>query len=274
MKIHKCAAIIACALITSCTSSAPRQELVRGIQPLGKDLFASISEDRFEHGKFQASDGTTIPYRLLEPSRLTAGATYPLVLQLHGSGGIGADNVSQLDRLAKSWAMPDIRERYQAFVLVPQFPVRSANYGPATPDQRSEPTTALGSAMELVHDFSARHPVEKSRIYVVGFSMGGSSAWLSPTLEPSLFAAIVPISGVAPDDSLAGIYRELPVLIIHGDSDTENPITSDRRFYQSVKGTGGVKIILREYGGLDHQLPADVYPGLWWRDWLFGQARR
>jgi hypothetical protein len=28
---------------------------------------------------------------------------------------------------------------------------------------------------------------------------------------------------------------------------------------------------LREYKGLKHQPPSDVYPGYWWRDWLFSQ---
>ncbi|HZF98622.1 MAG TPA: PHB depolymerase family esterase [Pseudoxanthomonas sp.] len=234
----------------------------------------SISETQFQSGEFRASDGTAIPCRLLSPSRLGAGTTYPLVLQLHGSGGVGTDNVSQLNRLAKSWAMPEVRERYQAFVLIPQFPIRSANYGPAAPDQKSEPSKALNSAMGLVHDFSSRHPVDQSKVYAVGFSMGGSAAWLSPTLEPSLFAAIVPISGIAPDDSLAHLYSRLPTLVIHGGSDKENPITSDRRFYQSIKIAGGKKISLREYEGLDHQPPSDIYPGFWWRDWLFGQARK
>jgi predicted peptidase len=274
MNVHACVVIVVYALLAGCTSSVARQELIRGMQPLSKDVFTSISVEQFQSGKFRASNGTAVSYRLLAPLHIEAGKRYPLVLQLHGSGGIGADNVSQLDRVAKSWAMPDVRERYQAFVLVPQFAIRSANYGPVAPDQKSEASVALNAAMELVRDFSSHHQVDRSRIYAVGFSMGGSAAWLSPMLERSLFAAIVPISGIAPDDSLARIYVDLPILVMHGLSDNENPITSDRRFYKSIKLAGGRKIVLREYDGLDHQPPGDVYPGFWWRDWLFGQVRR
>ncbi|WP_430390473.1 dienelactone hydrolase family protein [Dyella sp. 20L07] len=274
MKIRRFLALLAYALVAGCSANVVQNEPVRGVKPLGRDVFSSVSADQFQSGQFQASDGTIVHYRLLAPSHLKAGITYPLVLQLHGSGGIGDDNVSQLDRLAKSWAMPEVRERYQAFVLVPQFPIRSANYGPAAPDQKSVPSKALNSVVELVRDFSAHHPVDRSRTYAVGFSMGGSAAWLAPTLDRSLFAAIVPMSGVAPDDSLASIYRNLPILVIHGDSDEENPITSDRRFYESIKGVGGRKITLRVYEGIDHQLPGDIYPGFWWRDWLFEQARK
>ena len=264
---------LACAWLVACASGASRHEIVRGVGPLAKDTFKLVSEAQFERGSFQASDGTIIPYRLLAPSRFSADRRYPLVVQFHGSGGIGTDNVGQIDRLAKSWAMPDVRDRYQVFVLVPQFPARSANYGPPTPQQKSEPSPAMNAAMELVQDFTARQAVDPQRIYAAGFSMGGSAAWLAPALEPSLFAAVVPISGIAPDDSLASDYVDLPVLVLHGSSDGENPIVSDRRFHESIKRAGGRKIILREYEGLDHQPPGDTYPGFWWRDWLLMQTR-
>jgi predicted peptidase len=262
------------ALLTSCASIDYRQELIRDVQPLRKDVVASVMVDDFQVGQFLASDGSFLSYRLLVPSRLKSGVTYPLILQLHGSGGIGMDNISQLDRLAKSWAMPDVRERYQAYVLVPQFPIRSADYGPVAPDQKAEPSSALKSALELVKDFSSHHPVDHSRIYAVGFSMGGSAAWLSPTLEPTLFAAIVPISGIAPDDSLDSVFTNLPVLVLHGNLDSENPITADRRFFNSITRAGGQSIWFREYDALDHQPPSDIYPGYWWRDWMFNQVRK
>ena len=251
-----------------------RQELIRGVQPLEKDVVASVRADDFQVGQFLASDGSSLPYRLLAPSRLKSGITYPLILQLHGSGGIGVDNIGQLDRLAKSWAMPEVRERYQAYILVPQFPIRSANYGPVAPDQKAEPSLALKSALELVKDFSSRHPVDRSRIYAVGFSMGGSATWLSPTLEPSLFAAIVPVSGIAPDDSLASVFKNLPVLVLHGSLDSENPITADHRFFNSIIRAGGRRIWFREYDALNHQPPSDIYPGYWWRDWMLKQIRK
>jgi predicted peptidase len=250
-----------------------QEELVRDAVALGQEATASVTTDQFKSGLFKASDGTILPYRLLAPSHPVAGRAYPLVLQLHGSGGIGTDNVGQLERLARTWAMPDVRERFQAYVVVPQFPIRSANYGPAAPDQQSSASPALRAALELAHQVAARHPVERSRIYAVGFSMGGSAAWLLPSLQPDLLAAIVPISGVAPASSLAGVYRDLPVLIVHGNADDENPITADRRFFAAITSAGGKKVRLRVYDGLDHRPPADIYPGLWWRDWLFEQRR-
>lgn len=267
--------------LTACTSPPKhkqnKQELIQGISVLQKDVITSVSIDSFQTGQFIASDGTVLPYRLLLPSHLKPDQTnlpsYPLVVQFHGSGGIGVDNKSQLDRLAKSWAMPEIRERYQTYVLIPQFPIRSANYGPASPEQKAEASSALHAALELVEEFSTKNAVNRSQIYALGFSMGGSATWLSPIIKPHLFAAIMPISGIAPDDAYAEKYQQLPILVLHGNADTENPITADRRFINTIKKAGSQQISLREYEGLEHQLPNDIYPGVWWRDWLFKQKR-
>ncbi len=266
--------ILAATLLAACASGAAQRELVESVPPLKADVFASITADQFLSGKFVAADGTVLPYRLLAPLSPRAGETYPLVVQFHGSGGIGTDNVSQLDRLARSWAMPDVRQRYPAYVLIPQFPVRSANYGPHTPEQESAPSAALGAALELARDFATGHPVDRSRIYAVGFSMGGSAAWLAPSLAPTLLAAIVPVSGIAPGNSLASLYRDFPVLVLHGNADSENPIMADARFFNAITTSGGRRIRFREYAGLDHQPPGDIHPGFWWRDWLFAQRRR
>lgn len=262
------------ALLVGCSHVSQNAERVAGAAPLAPDVFSSVEVGQFKPGKFAAADGLTLPYRVLPPSHLKKGAAYPLIVQFHGSGGVGTDNASQLERLAKSWAMPDVRERYQAYVLAPQFPIRSANYGPAAPDQKALPSAALNAAIELVKDFSSRHQVDASRVYAVGFSMGGSAAWLSPTLDPSLFAAIVTIAGIAPDNAHAAVFRDLPALVLHGNSDDENPITADRRFLSAIKDVGGQRVRFREYDGLAHQLPDDIYPGFWWRDWLLRQQRR
>jgi len=250
-----------------------RHETVEKATPLARNLFDAVSLDQFEKATFTSSRGTSLPYRVLRPSRPQPGKTYPLVIQLHGSGGIGSDNAGQLERLAKAWAMPELRERYQAFILVPQFADRSASYGSAAPDQHAEAAPALSDALELIHAFAAQAPVDRSRIYATGFSMGGSAAWLLPCLAPELFAGIVPISGIAPPDDQAPKFTHLPVLAMHGNADPENPITADRRFIRALAEQDAQHVSWREYAGLDHQPPADIYPGLWWRDWLFAQRR-
>jgi predicted peptidase len=267
--------LLACAVVLAGCASDAGETLVRGTPPLDRSPAAAISADDFVAGSFTANDGTTLPYRLLAPAHMEPGRHYPLVVQFHGSGAIGNDNRAQIERdfAARAWAIPAIRARHPAFVLVPQFPDRSANYDdPATP-RAAIATPSLAAALELVDAVIARHPVDRTRIYASGFSMGGSATWLSLLAKPGLFAAAMPISGIAPDRARAAGMKDIPMLVLHGDADTENPIDSDRAMVAAILATGGKQVRMRSYVGLQHLPPGDLVPGDWWRDWLFAQHR-
>ena len=92
-----------------------------------------------------------------------------------------------------------------------------------------------------------------------------------PTL---VFAAAVPVSGIAPDRARAGDFVGIPLLVLHGDADDENPIDSDRDMVAAIRAAGGRRVQLREYEGLGHRPPAELVPGDGWRDWLFAQHRK
>jgi predicted peptidase len=259
--------------LAGCSHGALRDEFIKGAIPMENSALAALKADDFLAASFTGSDGVTLPYRVLYPRRMAPGVRYPVVLQLHGSGGIGTDNLKQLDRLARTWAVPDVRDNYPCYVLVPQFPVRSANYGPPSPDQHAEHSAVLITALELVEKFSTDNMVDRSRVYAVGFSMGGSAAWLAATRKPALFAGIVPISGIAPASDAAAVLKDMPIRVMHGNADTENPIGPDLRLTKAIRTLGGTRILFREYDRLDHQLHQDLTPGYWWRDWLFAQRK-
>jgi len=265
--------LVLLAVLSGCAHKIPKHEVIDSATPMAREVVSSVDPGLFGQEMLTASGGIMLPYRVLPPINPEPGVRYPLVLQLHSSGGIGTDNLQQLDRMAKSWAMPEIRTKYKAYVLVPQLPVRSANYGPPSPDQYAEPSAAFSAVLELVEKFVQENPVDSKRIYALGFSMGGSAAWLAPTLKPNLFAAIIPISGIAPKNESADALQDLPVWVMHGNADTENPIFADQRLTNFIRKRGGQRIFFREYDGLDHQLAADIYPGYWWRNWLFEQHR-
>ncbi|RZA19472.1 MAG: hypothetical protein EOP93_08630 [Lysobacteraceae bacterium] len=263
-----------CALLAACAGT-PGVRLVRGTPALDRTPAAALGADDFTAGSFTAADGTVLPYRLLAPERIEPGQRYPLVVQFHGSGAIGNDNRAQIDRdfAARAWALPAVRARHPAFVLVPQFPVRSANYDDPAVPRIAVAAPPLSAALELVDAIVARQPVDSSRIYASGFSMGGSAAWLSLLARPALFAAAMPISGIAPDRSRADALKHIPLLVLHGDADGENPIDSDREMIAAIRAAGGRQARMRAYAGLGHQPPGDLIPGDWWRDWLFAQHR-
>lgn len=264
--------VVLCALLGACATDTGIERVAKA-PVMDPAVLQSLPDADFQSGEFQAKNGIRIPYRWLAPANAEADEQYPLVLVLHSSGPIGDDNRSQLNGFARTWAAPELRARYRAYVLVPQFPTRSAEYDDPAKPQMARATPALSAALEMVDAFVAEHGVDKRRIYVTGFSMGGSATWLAPLLRPDLFAAAMPISGIAPDRDSASRLTALPIWALHGDADTENPIDSDRAMVAAIRAAGGENARLREYDGLDHKPAGDVFLGTWWRDWMFDQRR-
>ncbi len=231
----------------------------------------------FEAGEFIASNGAQLKFRhYIAPQ--TKLQKLPLILMLHGSGAIGVDNEKQLGWLARSSVHPDIAPQFPAHILVPQMPARGADYLPVDDAGASYSIARppLLATFELVEKMLCREDVDSRRVYVVGFSVGASGAWNAAALRPDLFAAAVPISGIAPARSLAATLSNTPILIIHGNADKENKIESDRAMFKAIgeAQTGSTRTRFIEYVGLDHTVPADMVFGSAWRTWLFAQQRK
>ena len=213
--------------------------------------------DRFQARTFTAPDGTAIAYRLLPPSTPpAAGSRAPLVLLLHGSGEIGADNRRQLTPFALAWATDAARGRDRAYVVVPQMPARSATYsGPATGDARTSDGTALvPAALALVDELAATLPIDRTRLAVAGFSMGASTAWNLLHARPGFFARAMPIAGVPRADQAASVHPSTRVWAIHGNRDETNPIRHGRRAFVPL-ADAGARLRFSEIDHLQHEVP-------------------
>jgi predicted peptidase len=138
-----------------------------------------------------------------------------------------------LGMLQKLFASPDIQDKYPAFVLAPQFPTRSSDYVMDTNRNLlySTPRLCLNSVLQLIDSLKSSINVDSKRIYVVGFSMGGSTVINSLSVRPELFAAGISISGIPQFDKMQEL-KSIPIWSIHGIDDTENPIKSDEQFYK------------------------------------------
>ena len=235
-------------------------------------LLQNLDRKVWTAGSFQ-SDKNTLPYRLLPPATVDGAKRYPLVIVLHGSGGIGHDNLSQLGALALSWSAPDIRASFPAYVLAPQFPERSANYQRSAADGllAASPGPNLPTLTALVDDLRQRYPIDAKRIYITGFSMGASAATQALLQRPGLFAAAAAFSGVPPERSAAARLATTPLLIVHGTADRDNPIAPDRAMVAALQRQPGARVRLLEYQGMPHQVPDDMLLSKAWRVWLFAQ---
>lgn len=239
-----------------------------------KSNILNINNNIFKVAEYTGSNKTTIKYRLLTPINAKKQTNYPLVLVLHGSGAIGTDNNAQLGVLAKLWAQNNIRETYPAYIVAPQFPVRSSNYQPDSDYKTlaSVPDPCLTSALQLIDSLKKVYHINKRKIYVIGFSMGASGTINSLNLRPDLFAAAVSISGI-PAFKHLDILAKTPVWFIHGNADPENPITSDSLLLKALQQLHAPQIRYWEINGLKHEVYPELYTTNAIPEWLFKQQR-
>lgn len=66
----------------------------------------------------------------------------------------------------------------------------------------------------LIDDLTARYPIDRARVAVMGFSMGASSALHLARHNPSRFSAVWAASGLFPDDALAQLRRRSTRVIL------------------------------------------------------------
>lgn len=278
------AAVLLTAAVAACTAAPAAPPLPTETVPRlgGADSVAAaatvaeiegIDPALYRAGSFRSSAGPDIQYRLLPPPEVVPGRSYPLVVVFHGAGEIGTDNLTHLDRFPKTWARPEVRERYPAFVLAPQMPERSALYnGPAdTPNRHSRPGPPLYTALALIDSLRGALPVDPERIYAVGFSMGASTTWNALALRPDLFAAAVPIAGVPNPEAVDRVART-PVWVVHGTADTANPIGPDRSMVEDLRRLGA-EVRFWELDGLWHAVPPRLLAGTELMEWLFAHRR-
>jgi predicted peptidase len=205
-----------------------------------KNDLNQLDAQDFSKGHFTSKAHLNIPYRLLKPKKIHASKTFPLVITLHNSSRIGTDNENQLEPLARIWLKAAIRKKYPAFVLAPQFAARSTNYQ-YDADRKievSRPTDQLLAITELIDSLKQQYPIKD--IYLVGYSMGGSSVINLLNYSPTLFTAAVAISGVPQFDNINKL-QQLPIWLIHGKQDLENPFIGSEKFYEGLQSGQRVK---------------------------------
>ena len=212
----------------------------------------------------------SLPYRLYVPEG--TGESYPLVLYLHGAGSRqGSNNRSQVmgNSFIKLMLSEEVRAQYPSIVLAPQCPdgmgwVRQP-WGPGI----------AADLMGMLEQVCAEYPVDRSRIYITGVSMGGFGTWGMLRDYPDYFAAAVPICGgwdLDDDVENAPAMKDVPIWAFHGALDTAVPVARTRDMVEALEAVGG-NVKYTEYPDGGHGISARVYYEPELLPWLFAQAR-
>ncbi|WP_316820370.1 PHB depolymerase family esterase [Pedobacter gandavensis] len=210
----------------------------------------NLSTDRFQKRTYEGNN-KELPYRLLLPKDYKTNEKYPLVVTLHNSTRIGKDNEKQLEPLSRIWIRDEIYEKYKCFVLVPQFSERSSNYvenenGIFT----AKPSKEVYEILDLIKNLQNEYTnIDSNRIYLIGYSMGASTAQNMMSISPAQFAGLISIAAV-PDLSNLKELKHKNIWLIHGQKDTENPYAGSKAFYENLAGSKS--ITFTTYSELNH----------------------
>jgi predicted peptidase len=156
------------------------------------------------------------PAYAMEPA-----ADLPLIIFLHGSEQRG-DDPSMLQEMA----LLDFADQSQDFpfiAVIPQCP-RNVHW----------PPRIVKSVLDSVE---SQLRVDRNRIYLTGFSLGGYGTWQTAAAFPDTFAAIAPVCGMS-DLPEASRLTGIPVWAFHGAQDLNVPVTESQKMIAALRESG------------------------------------
>jgi dipeptidyl aminopeptidase/acylaminoacyl peptidase len=224
---------------------------------------------------YKSRDGATIPAYVTLPAGST-GKGLPAVVLPHGGP-------SARDEWGFDWLAQFLAARGYA-VIQPNYR-GSSGYGEEFQNENGFRNwrTAIADVTDSARYLVEQGIADKQRLAIVGWSYGGYAALQSATVEPDLFKAVV---AIAPVTDLSLLKREaegftnselvkdmvgsgehiragsplrnaasikVPVLLVHGDLDSNVGIDHSVKMASALK-SAGKQVEFLSYKGLDHNL--------------------
>lgn len=213
-------------------------------------LFAVLADDGLPQspGMYEEtfeSSGGTLRFALSIPRNYEPDQAHPLVLALHYGGRVtpyyGRGLLTQL-------VEPGLRS-LNAILVAPDCPSRDWN--------QPEVDKAV---MELLQHVLESTSIDRNRILVTGYSLGGHGTWYMAARHPDFFRAAIPMAGSPDEDSLARVI-EMPICIVHSVDDRVVSIGPAREAAKKLKARGAnVELIVAR--GVDHYHFSEFIPYL------------
>ncbi len=210
------------------------------------------------------NENVVFPYYLLGPKDAQKGAKYPLIVVLHGRSG----------HAYGGWVLADqvVNRGMPTFVLVPMMEDNVKNWMDPTFRWRDfKNPRPIDHVALLTKKMIGELPIDPSRVYITGYSMGGVGTFGALKEFPDIFAAGVPICGGWHPEH-AKEFITTPIWAFHGSEDKGPPPEYSRNMVEAIRKAGGTAEYT-EYPGVGHNSWIYAYnePSLW--VWLFRQKK-
>jgi predicted peptidase len=184
---------------------------------------------------FQVPGGGTVLYAISVPSDYDPSRPRPLVLALHPGG---------------------TRMRYYGSAFMRQVVAPGLNdlhpiiVAPDCPTQAWTDPIAEQAVLALLQSTLSRYAVDRSRILVTGFSLGGRGTWFMASRHAHLFTAAIPMAASSGDESIDRLGT-MPTYVIHSRDDQVVPFAPAERIARQLEGMGRT-VEFEELRGVGH----------------------
>lgn len=253
---------------------AAHPELRRNRQADGEGE-ATVSAQVLE--LYEAREFKGVKYRLLRPIDLgkNPDQKYPMILSLHGAGGIGNDNVRNLREWCAVIAQEEWRRKHPCFVVAPQTfgfwrtPAMTAHYTDENIAKLSadwqdimsghrkrlqDPEGANLDRVFLLLDALAKEfPIDTDRVYVLGHSGGGFGTWTAVAEQPNRFAAAITSAGWLAPWFDANAVKDVPIWSFQGARDKTSQVGLGNSTFERMKAIGA-KVKFTEIANRGHNV--------------------
>lgn len=211
-------------------------------------------------GDWALAEFKNLPFALHAPKDWSSAKPLPLVVALHGKSD-NNENGKQIGDWMSGFAKTERQAKHPCVVLAPLCYQPHGGTGGGWSAKPGDEVVAL------VKDLVKSLPIDKTRIYVTGHSMGGFGTCHLLAAEPRLFAAGIPIAGCSGD---AGALKRVPLWVFHAaDDDVVKPDTA-RSLAKALERAKTFKYTEFPDGG--HGIPGRVFQDDAVIDWLFAQG--
>jgi predicted peptidase len=202
-----------------------------------------------------------LEYGFYIPENFDKTKSYPLVMFLHGWS---ANQTVYLE-----WYNSDMQAQHPCFVFTPKTPTDWADWSGWNDTSLSE---SMQAAMHILDSLSCKYPVDTTRLYVYGISMGGEGVFDLLHKLPDKFAAAISICGGGQAWWAENIAKT-PLWTFHGSDDKINTPDMTERVYNRLVGIGAKQMRYTNYPGYGHEIWDKAQSEHDFYDWMFSYKK-
>ena len=172
--------------------------------------------------RFRMPDGSDVLYGLLVPDSYKTSQPAPLILALHPGG-------QRMRYYGSAYT--------RAIVMPAAGSLKAVIVAPDCPAGSWADASAEAAVMALLGRIMGDYSIDRRRVLVVGYSMGGRGTWFMSSRHRELFTAAIPMAAATGDDPLESLAT-MPTYIIHSRRDEIVPFAPAERNARELERLG------------------------------------